>query len=380
MAAPPGTEPFTAAPTRGDLVWAKIYGFPWWPSQVRSVRGLRPRDDSNVPKLRVRFLHTLDNAEIDMEKVLPYTEKNSLIGVVKPKMFKSKNLEKKFVAAVAEAASWQPAAEPEEWSDDEVVEDEEVAASREEASAHRHEWKDAGHELLGQHVARFFGASRGPKVQAYLAVVSKWAEWEDAKLFHVIHDDGDEEDLDEEEARKGVAAYRRQPEPRRRKHEQHAAKEERRRKVEERAKQPKRWRSAFVLFSLSHRPAVVEAAPHASAADVSRRLTEAWREADATTRAEHEAAAAADWQRYLGECADAGVDPQGERLGRGGGPLPPLTALGFFKERSEVALGVRVSAEEAEVCFGVPLSASGGFCVLVASDGFWWLLRASGGF
>ena len=25
---------------RGSVVWAKIYGFPWWPSQVRSVRSL----------------------------------------------------------------------------------------------------------------------------------------------------------------------------------------------------------------------------------------------------------------------------------------------------------------------------------------------------
>ena len=36
------------------LVWAKIHGFPWWPSQVRSTRQLHDAE----PKLRVLFLFT----------------------------------------------------------------------------------------------------------------------------------------------------------------------------------------------------------------------------------------------------------------------------------------------------------------------------------
>ena len=220
--------------SRGDLVWSKIYGFPWWPSQIRSVRGLTRRfydDEAWVPKIRVRFLHTNDNAELTLEKVLPFTEENRKLGVVtqKPKMFKSKNLETKFKTAVAEgdvrhaaaaaaaaAAGGGEAGEAGEgaaaevWSDDEVVELEEVEQSRADASASLDEWKSSGHDLLGKHIARFFGVSRGPKAKAFLAVVTRWLDTEDGKLFHVRHDDGDEEDLDEEDIVRGVAAYSRQ--------------------------------------------------------------------------------------------------------------------------------------------------------------------------
>ena len=336
---------------RGDLVWAKIKGFPWWPSQIRSVRNLRQRSEDHVPYVRVRFLHTKDNAEVAPDKLLPYTEANAELGIVKPKMFKSDGLKKKFLTAVAQADTWQPPppAEPEEWSDDEVVEQEEVEAARAEASAHRAAWRSEGHELLGQHVARFFGASQGPKVRAYLAVITRWSPWEDTNLFHVLHDDGDEEDLEEEEVRKAISAYRRQPEARRRKHEQHVAKEEKQRKAEERARQPRKPRSALASFSQAVRPALLAAHPAATATELSRLVMAAWREADARTHAEHEATAAADRQRYLAECAAVGVAPDGEGDGRAHGPLPPLPALGFFRERCEVALGVRLGGDEAEL-------------------------------
>ena len=47
-------------------------------------------------------------------------------------------------------------------------------AARLEATAHLDAWKTDGHELVGRHVARFFGASKGPKVTAYLAVLTRW--------------------------------------------------------------------------------------------------------------------------------------------------------------------------------------------------------------
>uniref|UniRef100_A0A7S2DBB1 Uncharacterized protein n=1 Tax=Haptolina brevifila TaxID=156173 RepID=A0A7S2DBB1_9EUKA len=43
--------------------------------------------------------------------------------------------------------------------------------------------------------------------------------------------------------------------------------------------------------------------------------------------------------RYLAECAQAGIDANRHAAG----PLPALTALDFFKERAEVALGVRLA-------------------------------------
>ena len=39
---------------RGDLVWVKLPGFPWWPSQVRSTR------DLDEGRLRLRLLYTND--------------------------------------------------------------------------------------------------------------------------------------------------------------------------------------------------------------------------------------------------------------------------------------------------------------------------------
>ena len=108
-AAEPAAPPAAAAPepafARGDLCWSKIWGFPWWPSQVRSVRGLRRRpadadDESWQPRARVRFLHTKDNAELPLDKLLPYTAENLELGVIKPKMFKSKTLEAKFRTSV----------------------------------------------------------------------------------------------------------------------------------------------------------------------------------------------------------------------------------------------------------------------------------------
>ena len=68
---------------------------------MRSVRGLLATD-AVQPFIRVRFLHTKDNAEVPLGRFLPY-EGNVELGVVKPKMFKSKGLEKKFVAACGEA-------------------------------------------------------------------------------------------------------------------------------------------------------------------------------------------------------------------------------------------------------------------------------------
>jgi hypothetical protein len=40
---------------RGDLVLAKIFGFPWWPAVVRGVRHAYEPEDGEEPTVRVRF-------------------------------------------------------------------------------------------------------------------------------------------------------------------------------------------------------------------------------------------------------------------------------------------------------------------------------------
>ena len=110
-----------------------------------------------------------------------------------------------------------------------MVDDEEVENSREEAAKEAQFWQSEGHALLGQHVARYFGPAdhsrkASGKRKAYLAVITKWLnETQEAfcePLFHILHDDGDEEDLDEQEVRKAHALYARQLPEQRKRHEQ----------------------------------------------------------------------------------------------------------------------------------------------------------------
>ena len=50
--APPNLLPYE----RGDVVWAKMSGFPWWPARVRSLR----KDEAGAPGAlaRIRFFGT----------------------------------------------------------------------------------------------------------------------------------------------------------------------------------------------------------------------------------------------------------------------------------------------------------------------------------
>ena len=66
-----------------------------------------------------------------------------------------------------------------------------------------YEWKTTGHEFLGRFVARPFGRSIA------IGNISKWLppDGDDGALFHVSHLDGDEEDLDQEEAEEAFEHY-----------------------------------------------------------------------------------------------------------------------------------------------------------------------------
>ena len=76
------------------------------------------------------------------------------------------------------------------------------------------EWLLDGHEFVGQRVARIFGGRGKHAERVVFGRISKWApadeEAGDEALFHLVHDDGDEEDLDEDEAVEGIAHLRAQ--------------------------------------------------------------------------------------------------------------------------------------------------------------------------
>mgnify|MGYP006083719023 CR=1 FL=1 len=66
-----------------------------------------------------------------------------------------------------------------------------------------YEWQTTGHEFLGRFVARSFGRSIA------IGNISRWLppDGDDGALFHVSHLDGDEEDLDQEEAEEAFERY-----------------------------------------------------------------------------------------------------------------------------------------------------------------------------
>ena len=163
MAAPPAASmaaPPSAAPPleRGTLIWGKIRGFAWWPCEVRSVRATRKplAEGETEHKIRIRFLHTKENAECGtVTGVRDYASNAAELSVVKKGMFKSNGLKAKFQAAVVEAAARHAAgAEPEgPWSDDDEVDEEDVQASLEDAKKYEGQWKSSGHPLIGKHIA-----------------------------------------------------------------------------------------------------------------------------------------------------------------------------------------------------------------------------------
>ena len=73
-------------------------------------------------------------------------------------------------------------------------------------------WLESGHEWVGQQVLRMF-PSVGPSTGKITKYLPADEEAGDGALFHVVHDaDGDQEDLEEEEARLAIEAHREQAE------------------------------------------------------------------------------------------------------------------------------------------------------------------------
>jgi hypothetical protein len=128
--------------------------------------------------------------------------------------------------ALATIIKWLPAGENPETEPalfravhDDADEEDLVEAEVEEGLAcfgrlamERAEWRPDGHKFVGAKIARRFGK------RTVLARISKWlpADETDGEpaLFRAVHDDGDEEDLEEAEAAQAIAMYQAMPERR----------------------------------------------------------------------------------------------------------------------------------------------------------------------
>ena len=193
-AAPAGTAepPLTFA--RGDQVWAKWFGFPWWPARVCGI--MREVDGKMV--YPVRFYKTAERCMVGAHKktLISYDSRADLGDSSK---IKSKGLRSKFEAAVAEARDTPQVDE------DNDPPDPPRPAEEEEG------WLDEGSEHLGKRIARPFSGGL-----TTIGQIVRWLPAGDAAdepaLFHVRHDDGDEEDLEEYEVHEAVALYQTTPE------------------------------------------------------------------------------------------------------------------------------------------------------------------------
>ena len=233
-----------------------------------------------------------------------------------------------------------PAEEPEEPSEDDGQ-----------------EWQYDGHEWIGVFVARSFGRAIA------VGQIYKWLppDGEDAALFKVKHLDGDREDLEVYEVEEALEKYKttghfRQEERRKEKQAERQAKaeakaekeNEKKRAREEREqaaaakavekaekakekeaakaakaaepKLPKKPRTAYSIYLSAAREGVVAAikaedpeaweAGRVPPGDVTKRLADAWKNLSKEDRGPYETQAAADKQRYLTECEEAGIEPE----------------------------------------------------------------------
>ena len=85
-----------------------------------------------------------------------------------------------------------------EWHDE--AWDDERAGGSEEA------WEEEGHEWVGARLARDFGKSK-PSIGRIVRWLPAGGSDDEPALFHMLHDDGDEEDLEEHEVAAGLARY-----------------------------------------------------------------------------------------------------------------------------------------------------------------------------
>ena len=88
---------------RGDLVFAKIYGFPWWPAVVRGVRHAYEPEEGEEPTVRVRFCADPTNYHATPSTLERFADKPEWTDVKTVTWkFKSPTLRKKWEVSGAE--------------------------------------------------------------------------------------------------------------------------------------------------------------------------------------------------------------------------------------------------------------------------------------
>lgn len=175
---------------RGQLVWAKLAGFPWWPSRVRRLEPVPAAGSGEVAggaaswRARVRFCGTTFGDSRDFATIscggtmIAFADMVDEWAGKMPYSGKSKMIRKQWKKAVDEARA-SPALdlEPdeEERAEAEAAAEEAAeaaAAAAAEAAVWAAGWLTHGHELIGARVARRFQGMGGGR--SYLGTITRW--------------------------------------------------------------------------------------------------------------------------------------------------------------------------------------------------------------
>lgn len=83
--------------TKGEVIWAKIKGFPWWPGVIAKVIE-DPDDPSSIYELLVNFIGENSHAQLNLDKVAKFQDKyNEFAKMKKKKLLEAIEIANKIV-------------------------------------------------------------------------------------------------------------------------------------------------------------------------------------------------------------------------------------------------------------------------------------------